>query len=510
MGWFETFTRTFFDLEAMAATLPQMLLVGLKNTLLLSFLSTLIGTAIGIVLAILGVSPFKLPRYIARIYTDMFRGMPAIVTILIVGQGLATLARPVFGMSPYPLAILALSLISGAYIGEIFRAGILSVERGQMEACRALSMRHSQAMRLIIVPQGVRRVLPALVNQFIGNVKDSSLVYLLGLLPSEREVFLIGQDFAINTGNLSPLVLAGFIYMAITVPLTHLVNVIDSSFRLRKPTNEPQSGLQEAVELEQFKAASETVPAADLTGGYSGYGGIEIRGLDVYYGDYRALSDVNLTIKPGTVTCLIGASGSGKSTLLRCLNRLAEPRAGVIELDGIDVHQISPEELRARVGMVFQNFNLFPDHTALENVALAPEKVKGMPREEARRIAAERLTEVGLQNRLGHRPRDLSGGQQQRVAIARALAMTPEVMLFDEVTSALDPELVKGILNLMASLAEKGMTMVIVTHEMNFARQVADQVVYMDEGRIIEVGAPSQIFEAPASERLRQFLAQVI
>ncbi len=510
MGWLDTFFRTFLDTGAMSATLPQMLYVGLRNTLILSFSSTLFGTMIGIVLAMLGVSRNRAARLVARIYTDAFRGMPAIVTILIIGQGLAAAARPVFGMSPYPLAILALSLISGAYIGEIFRSGIQSVDRGQMEACRALSMRHSQGMRLIIIPQGIRRVLPALVNQFIGNVKDSSLVYLLGLLPAEREVFLIGQDFAINSGNLSPLVLAGFVYMAITVPLTHVVNMIDNGFRLRKPQLLPQSGLVEAEELHNLvDPSTRSQGKAGVQRAFTG-AGMEIRDLHVYYGDYHALSGINLTIRPGSVTCLIGASGSGKSTLLRCLNRLTEPKEGVIEIDGIDVSQLSPEELRSRVGMVFQSFNLFPDHTALENVALTPEKVKGFSRDDAKRIARAALADVGLQHRLGHRPRDLSGGQQQRVAIARALALNPDVVLFDEVTSALDPELVKGILTLMASLADRGMTMVIVTHEMSFARHVADQVVFMDEGKIVEVGTAEQIFDTPKSDRLKRFLAEVV
>ncbi|MCQ2005954.1 amino acid ABC transporter ATP-binding protein [Rhizobium sp. NRK18] len=228
------------------------------------------------------------------------------------------------------------------------------------------------------------------------------------------------------------------------------------------------------------------------------------------YGALQVLKDVNLTIPPGTVTCIIGPSGSGKSTLLRCLNRLVEPAAGDIRLDGDSILKMKPERLRRRVGMVFQHFNLFPDHTALENVMLSLTKIKGLPREEARAIAAARLTDVGLANRQHQRPGRLSGGQQQRVAIARALAMEPEVILFDEVTSALDPELVKGVLNLMADLGSRGMTMVVVTHEMGFARRVADQVVFMDEGRIVEIGAPDDLFDNPQSPRLKRFLAEVL
>ena len=190
------------------------------------------------ILAVMGISQSRWLRIPARDLHRFFRGLPAIVTILLIGQGFARIGREIFGPSPYPLGILALSLIAGAYIGEIFRVGIQSVERGQMEACRALSMSYGQGMRLIVIPQGIRRVLPALVNQFIGNVKDSSLVYFLGLLASEREIFRVGQDQAVVTGNLSPLLLAGVFYLVITVPLTHLVNYIDN--RLRPESTRPR------------------------------------------------------------------------------------------------------------------------------------------------------------------------------------------------------------------------------------------------------------------------------
>ncbi|UXN67272.1 amino acid ABC transporter ATP-binding protein (plasmid) [Phyllobacterium sp. A18/5-2] len=228
------------------------------------------------------------------------------------------------------------------------------------------------------------------------------------------------------------------------------------------------------------------------------------------YGDLDVLKGVSLNVNAGTVTCVIGPSGSGKSTLLKCLNRLVEPKAGDLLLDGESILTMKPEKLRRRVGMVFQHFNLFPDHTALENVMLALTKIKGMAKREAERVAEDRLADVGLAARTHHRPARLSGGQQQRVAIARALAMDPEVILFDEVTSALDPELVKGVLDLMADLGQRGMTMVIVTHEMGFARKVADQVVFMDEGRVVEVGTPTAIFDAPQSPRLKRFLAEVL
>jgi polar amino acid transport system permease protein len=251
MDWFDTIVRTFLDFDAMLQVLPQLLGTGLKNTLIISAAATVIGVVVGMVLAVMGVSTSRWLRVPARIYTDIFRGLPAILTILLIGQGFARFSQDIFGPSPYPLGILALSLISSAYIGEIFRSGIQSVDKGQIEACRALGMSYGKAMRLVVIPQGVRRVLPALVNQFIAIVKDSSLVYFLGLLVTERELFRVGQDAAVLSGNLSPLVAAGIFYLIITVPLTHLVNYFDDKFRSgrRKPTA-PKSGLDEVDELD--------------------------------------------------------------------------------------------------------------------------------------------------------------------------------------------------------------------------------------------------------------------
>jgi polar amino acid transport system permease protein len=251
MDWFSTIIRTFFDFKAMAEVLPQLLGIGLLNTLIISIAATIIGVALGMVIAVMGISPSRWLRVPARIYTDLFRGLPAILTILLIGQGFARFSQSIFGPSPYPLGIIALSLIASAYIGEIFRAGIQSVDKGQGEACRALGMSYAKSMALVVVPQGVRRVLPALVNQFIAIVKDSSLVYFLGLLVTERELFRVGQDAAVLSGNLSPLVMAGIFYLLITVPLTHLVNYFDNRFRTgRRRPSAPTSGLKEVTELD--------------------------------------------------------------------------------------------------------------------------------------------------------------------------------------------------------------------------------------------------------------------
>jgi len=229
------------------------------------------------------------------------------------------------------------------------------------------------------------------------------------------------------------------------------------------------------------------------------------------YGDFVALQGVSLQVHKGEVMCLIGPSGSGKSTLLRCTNALETIDGGQVLVDGVPLPKRESEvrQVRRRMGMVFQSFELFPHKSALDNVAMGPITVLGMPEDEARRRAQALLEKVGLGSKAGNFPANLSGGQQQRVAIARALAMEPEVMLFDEPTSALDPETVGEVLSVMQKLAQEGMTMIVVTHEMGFARRVADWVVVFESGAIIEQGPPSQIFENPTVERTRDFLGHL-
>ena len=240
---------------------------------------------------------------------------------------------------------------------------------------------------------------------------------------------------------------------------------------------------------------------------------IKVEHLKKSFGKKEVLKDISANVEKGKVISIIGPSGSGKSTFLRCLNVLETPTSGKIIFDGQDLTHISEKELdilREKMGMVFQSFNLFPNMNVVENVKLAPMKVKGVSEEEAEKQALELLDKVGLKDRAKQYPSSLSGGQQQRVAIARALAMDPEVMLFDEPTSALDPEMVGEVLKTMQDLADSGMTMVIVTHEMGFAREVADRVVFMEDGKICEEGTPEEIFQNPKSERLQQFLKAVL
>ena len=239
---------------------------------------------------------------------------------------------------------------------------------------------------------------------------------------------------------------------------------------------------------------------------------VEIRGLHKYFGDNEVLRGIDCDIQAGEVVCVIGPSGSGKSTFLRCINCLEEPTAGTIKVDGhvMDAEAKNIDELREDIGMVFQQFNLFPHLSVIDNVTLAPMLRRKMSKKDAEDLAMQLLTRVGMADKAKAMPRSLSGGQKQRVAIARALAMRPGLMLFDEPTSALDPEMVGEVLDVMRQLAQEGMTMVCVTHEMGFARQVADRVLFIDQGVIAEEGTPTEVFDNPQSPRTQNFLNKVL
>ncbi|MCI6821328.1 MAG: amino acid ABC transporter ATP-binding protein [Clostridiales bacterium] len=239
---------------------------------------------------------------------------------------------------------------------------------------------------------------------------------------------------------------------------------------------------------------------------------IEVRNLEKSFGDLHVLRGINETVNDGEVVCVIGPSGSGKSTFLRCLNLLEEPTGGDVILDGekINADGVDIDQIREKLGMVFQNFNLFPHMSVLDNITLAPVKVKGQAKPEAEKEARRILGVVGLSDKAEAFPSSLSGGQKQRVAIARALAMKPEIMLFDEPTSALDPEITGEVLSVMKKLSDDNITMIVVTHEMGFAREVADRVVFMDNGKIVEEGDPAKIFSSPDSQRLKDFLGSML
>ncbi|PCI29296.1 MAG: polar amino acid ABC transporter ATP-binding protein [SAR324 cluster bacterium] len=234
--------------------------------------------------------------------------------------------------------------------------------------------------------------------------------------------------------------------------------------------------------------------------------------VNKWYGDYHALKDINLTVETGEVLVICGPSGSGKSTLIRCINRLEEIQGGELIVDNIEVHnkKTNMTNLRAEVGFIFQQFNLYPHMTALENITIAPVKVRGMKKAEAEQLGQKMLNRVGLSDKADSYPIQLSGGQQQRVAIARGLCMNPKIMLFDEPTSALDPEMISEVLDVVRDLAKDGMTMIVVTHEMGFAKEVAHRVAFMEDGALIEIAPSKEFFENPKNERTKEFLSKIL
>ena len=331
----------------------------------------------------------------------------------------------------------------------------MSIDPGQKEAGASLGLTSAQTMIHLVIPPAFKAALPALFNQFIISVKDTALL----------------SAIAVNE-------------------ITHQAQAYAALSFKAIPT---YTALADRKENEEI-------------------GMIKVNHLSKKFGNLEVLKDINLDINEGEVVCIIGPSGSGKSTFLRCINQLERPTGGTIQYEGKNLldKNCDIRKFREEVGMVFQKFNLFPLKTVVQNVMMAPILTKHMNKEEAHAKALELLDKVGLKDKADVYPSTLSGGQQQRVAIARALAMEPKALLFDEPTSALDPELVGDVLDVMESLAKEGMTVIVVTHEMGFARDVADRVIFMADGYVVEEGRPDAIFTAPRERRTQSFLSRVL
>ena len=352
----------------------------------------------------------------------------------------------------------ALTLTYSAYVAEVFRAGIESVHPSQRAAARSLGLTNRQALRYVVLPQAVRRQVPPLLNDLVSLQKDTGLVSIGGAIDAVRAAdIIVGRSL-----NYTPYIVAGLVFVALTIPMTRFTDWVTA--RMDRQAGPGRNDMSEA---------RRDVPVLRMESVRKTFGGSVV------------LRDVDLEVAPHTVTALIGASGSGKSTLLRCANLLEEIDDGAIWLDGEEITdpRADQDAVRRRIGVVFQAYNLFPHMTVLENITLAPRRVHGVARAEAEEHARELLERLGLADKAGEYPDRLSGGQQQRVAIVRALAVRPRLLLLDEITAALDPELVGEVLNVVRDLKGDGMTMVLATHEMGFAREVADQVCFLDGGR---------------------------
>ena len=372
-----------------------------------------------------------------------------------------------------------------AYVTEVLRAGFESVHPSQRAAASALGLGQLASLRYVVVPQAVRTVIPPLLNDFISLQKDTALVGLVGVV----EVFKAAQIEMGKEFNFTALVVAAAFYVALTVPLSRYADWMSARQRRRSRASGGD------------RVTVEAPPSVSL----------RVDAVHKAFGDNAVLRGVELEVGNHEVVTLIGASGSGKSTLLRCIDLLEPIDAGAILLDGVDISWpgFDANEVRRKVGIVFQSYNLFPHLSVLANVTLAPRKVLKESKSDAEQRGRDLLQRFGLADKADDYPDRLSGGQQQRVAIVRALAMEPKIMLFDEITSALDPELVGEVLDVIRELKDAGLTMVLATHEMAFAREIATRVAFLDAGTVVELGPPEQVFDNPARERTRQFLARV-
>jgi polar amino acid transport system substrate-binding protein len=484
-------------------------------TLLVSLLAMALAAPIGLALALARLHGGRGFRFAAHAYVELFRGTPLLLQLYLLYYGLA----PLIHLDALAAAVLGLGLNYGAYEAEVQRAALGSVPIGQAEAAAALGLSRAQALRLVLVPQALRTALPAMTNDLIALLKDSSLVSVITVVELTKQMTITAVD--VRSWAL-PGVACAALYFAMSYPLARLAARLER--RLGEHPEAPVGPAAASRETGAGSSAAATDPlvaAADSTvGATAGMAAstarrnetvIRVRGLAKSHGTRVVLWGIDAEVRRGETIALVGPSGGGKSTLLRCLNGLESFDAGSIEVAGLSLGPGTPDDarlllaLRSRVGMVFQGFHLFPHLTALENVCLAPLHARGEPRTTALARGRALLARVGLADRAGAQPGQLSGGQQQRVAIARALATRPEVVLLDEPTSALDPQMRGEVLEVLRDLAREGHTMLVVTHEMGFARAAASRVWVFDEGRLVEEGPPSEVCDRPRSERARSF-----
>ena len=460
------------------------LLQGMRQAAVLFGLTLAFSLPLGLLVAVGSMSRCRPVRAVFDALVWVIRGTPLVLQLIIIfyGPGL-WFGHNIWGSNRMLACTVAFVLNYACYFSVIYRGGIQAVPAGQREAGQVLGLTRRQIFFKITLLQVVKRILPPMSNEIITLVKDTSLARIIAIV----ELTKAGEDYVKTAGITWPLFYTGVYYLLFVGLLTLLFRYLEhrlSFFRLKEE--------------------------------HMSY--LSVAHLEKSFGSTRVLRDVSFDLPEGETLSVIGSSGSGKTTLLRCLNFLERPDAGVISLrdqtllDGSrpPVRERELREKRLHFGLVFQDFNLFPQYTALENVTLARRlaKLPGESEADIRDRGLALLEQMGLSDRAGHYPHQLSGGQKQRVAIARALCMEPDVLCFDEPTSALDPELTGEVLRVIRQLADRRTTMIVVTHEMAFARDVADRLIFMDGGVIVEQGDPRQVINHPRMERTRQFLSR--
>jgi polar amino acid transport system permease protein len=538
--------------ELLGYVVLPFLLEGALLAVQISVLAMAGGVLLGLGLALMRLSSYAPVRVIAWIYIWFVRGTPQLLQLVFLYDALPGIG---IKLDTFSTAVIGFALNEAAFSAEIIRGGILSVNRNQTVAAASLGMGPLLALRRIILPQAMRAILPGMANDSIGMIKGTSIASVIFVNElTFRSQQIVGQNFKFFTVFAA----AGVIYLMLTSAISLAQSLLEHRFN-----HELEPSVRGASSWRRFvgwgpswlpgrvaalpAGAGGTAPAIaaprpETAAERSAHGLLwrehllaanphqaddEGRPFVVCYnvcksyGGREVLRNLDLTVKRGEVVTIIGPSGSGKSTLLRLINHLEHVDWGDIKIDGQyvgyekhgpsmrPIGNLAKARADARIGMVFQQFNLFNHLTAVQNISEAPIQVYGEEPKRARNLALSLLASVGLARHADHLPHRLSGGQQQRVAIARALAISPRLMLFDEPTSALDPELVGEVLAVIRRLAEAGMTMIVVTHEIRFAREVADRVVFMDEGSIVEEGTPAEVLDNPKEERTQRFLRMV-
>ena len=533
--------------EFLSYVVEPFLLEGALLAIQISALAMIGGITLGLGLALMRLSRHAAIRGTAWLYIWFVRGTPQLLQLVFLYDALPPLG---IKLDTFTTAVIGFALNEAAFSAEIIRGGIMSVNRNQSIAATSLGMGPFLTLRRIILPQAMRAILPGMSNDVIGMIKGTSIASVIFVNElTFRSQQVVGQNFKFFTVFAA----AGVIYLIMTSAVAACQALLERRFNIEidreagrgsgfgklfylplagfgpKPDALPPAPEPAAVAI--AKDSSEAAASLDwirnITNKTSAASGAEsapfvvFRNVHKAYGPREVLRGIHLTVNKGEVVVVMGPSGSGKSTLLRLVNHLESLDWGEITVEGKyvgyqrrnnvmrPIRDLAKARADARIGMVFQHFNLFEHLTAIGNVMEAPIQVYGQKPETAQTLALNLLASVGLSQHANKLPHRLSGGQQQRVAIARALAISPRLMLFDEPTSALDPELVGEVLGVMRRLAEAGMTMIVVTHEVRFAQEVADRVVFMDEGMVIEQGTPAEVLGAPKHERTQRFLRMV-
>ncbi len=449
----------------LADSFPKLLRYGIEVTIPLTVLSFSLALVIAVIVALIQYANVKVLRQICRFYIWIIRGTPLLVQLYLVFYGLPSVGIVI---DAFPAAVLVLGFNEGAYMAETMRGALESVSRGQMEAGYCVGMNYVQIMAHVVLPQAFRTAFPALGNSMIAMLKETSMAATITVMEMFRQAGPVRRSGA-------------------DLPAVLHRTVLGSAAGRKAPGD---------VWREQAMM-------------------LDIKHVHKRFDKLEVLKGIDLTVNKGDVVAILGPSGSGKTTFLRCLNFLERADQGEMVFDGerFDLHAASHADIariRKKTAFVFQNYNLFLNKTVLQNVTLGLTVAGKMKKDQANEIALAALKRVGMADKLSSYPSQLSGGQQQRVAIARGLASNPEIIYFDEPTSALDPELIGEVLAVMRQLAEEGMTMLVVTHEMDFARHVSSKVLFMADGSVVESGPSREFFEHPRQERSREFIKSIL